>query len=73
MREIEIRIQHLEQRLLPGDPVGVLMPTGWGTWRLSFGKKERYFNTEAEGKAFFDAYTRGKKTRFDPVLCILDV
>ena len=70
MRKIEIRIEHLEERLLPSDPVGVLMPAAGGGWRLSLGKKERYFSTQAEGVDFFNARTQRKKTRFEPVLII---
>ena len=73
MREIEIRIQHLEQRLLPSDPVGILGPAAGGGWRLSLGKKVRYFGTQAEGIEYFKSRTQGKKTRFEPVLIIWDV
>ena len=70
MRKVEIRIQHLEERLLPGDPVGILGPAAGGGWRLALGKKEHYFSTQAEGVEYFHSRTRGKKTRFEPVLII---
>ena len=70
MRKIEIRIQHLEERLLPSDPVGILGPAAGGGWRLALGRKERYFSTQAEGVEYFHSRTRGKKTRFEPVLII---
>lgn len=70
MRSIKIRIQHLEERILPNDPVGILGPAAGGGWRLALGKKERYFSTQAEGVECFHSLTQRKKTRFEPVLII---